>query len=848
MKKMNMLLCGLLAVSSVCFGAETFNWTNGSGDGDFNNPANWDAAPAGGNNYVNIGSLEANKAALAEGETLDFAGLRIGYSGGDGELVQTGGDFNATAVGYGATRLGANKFSGVYRMSGGTATFNALQLGLSDASSTGSFLLSGGEVKITGVVAQYSLRLGDTGRRSKGVFEVSGGSLQTRSDVRVSGYGTFAVLGSKSSAIQIGSFGALDGAWLQERGGVLKCRVAESGVTPIMIDDVQDPLDGDGNVIFCDGALLDVDFMDGALKGEWDVMRWEGTLVDYGLQLAPSVDTSVWSFSFVDTNGSGAPDTLRVKAGKNEPAAVVESKLTLDVLFDDFMVLQRDFDAPIWGTAPAGAVVTLQLDGQPVATAKADAEGAWTARIGKHSGDGGKPHTLTVSTPDEPEIKLTDVVFGDVYLCSGQSNMNRSLTVLGLGADIVTANHPQIRLIKAANKQSSSANPDPVVEYTWSQFSSAIAGEFTATGYFFATQLQAQTGEPVGLLYASWGGRPIRDFIAPEGMAMVPELAGVEVDVQNRVLRSYSSIYNGMIAPLAPYGVRGALWYQGEADSGRMGADLYRLHMQALVRGWRNVWGQEAFSFYYVQLPNYDIKADWPRFREAQKRFLAEPDTGMAVTIDIGNNRDIHPTNKLDVGKRLAAWAFAKDLGQDVVYSSPFFRSAKREGPVLRVAFDGVDGGLMVATKEGRNPPEKVDGPLQNFEVAGADKTFHAAEARIEDETVVVSSAAVKKPVYVRYCWDNTPDGANKLYDRAGFPASPFRNYTDYELKVSGGEGSAQAVEAGAVLRIAAAPEKEGQVFAHWIGGGAAVKDANACSTEVVMPEHDLYLVPVYQK
>jgi sialate O-acetylesterase len=847
MKKIRVLLSGLLAVSSVCVGVDTFNWTDGSGDGDFNNPANWDAAPAGGNNYVNIGSPEANKAVLAEGATPDFAGVRIGYSGGDGELVQTGGDLNANSVGHGATRLGANKFSGVYRMSGGSAAFNALQLGLSDGSSTGSVFLSGGDLKITGTLAQYSLRLGDTGRRSKGIFEVSGGSLKTRSDVRVSAYGSFNVLGNGASAIQIGSYESLDGAWFQEEGGILKCRIAESGITPIVIDDMQDPLDGDGNVIFCAGALLDVGFLDGALKGEWDVMRWEGELVDYGLQFAPSVDPLVWSFSFVDTNASGAPDTLRVKAGKNEPVTVVESKLKLDVLFDDFMVLQRDMDVPVWGTAAAGAEVALELDGKPVAKVHTDEKGNWMARIGAHAGDGGKPHTLAVSIPGEPELILHDVVFGDVYLCSGQSNMDRTLTGLMLDEDIVMANDPQIRMIKVAHSKANKPLDDPKIEYTWTRCRPAIAGEFTATGYFTAKKIQSMTGQPVGLLYSAWGGRPIREFISPEGMARVPELAGVEQDIENRVLTYYYSNYNAMIAPLAPYGIRGTLWYQGEADSGRMGADLYRIHMQALVRGWRELWKQDDFSFYFVQLPNYDIKADWPRFREGQQRFLSEPDTGMAVTIDVGNDRDIHPTNKMDVGNRLAAWALAHDMGYDIACSSPFFQGLEIEGSALRLHFDFVDGGLMIATKEGRNPPQEIDGPLQNFEVAGADKTFHAAEARIDGETVVVSSAAVKKPVYVRYCWDNTPVGANKLYDRAGFPASPFRNYTDFELKVSGGEGSAREVEAGTVLKISAPAEKGGKAFDQWLGGGSRIEDSKAAETRVNMPAHDLYLVPLYR-
>ncbi|MDF7808793.1 sialate O-acetylesterase [Pontiellaceae bacterium B12219] len=848
-KKMygRMALVIALLGATVSHAAE-YRWTNSRGDDDFNQPANWNEAPVGGNNYVIVGTAAAGKATLSSGTTPNFAGLRIGYSEGDGELVQTGGTLNAHSVGHGASRLGGNKHSGTYRMTGGTATINALQLGMGHSQSQGRVILSGGDLTVSGAVAHYSLRLGDSDRRAKGLFEISGGSLQTRTDVLISSYGTFAVLGNNASDIRIGSYASGDGAWFQQTGGTLKCRIATSGITPIFIDDTQDPLDGDGNVLFCDGALLDVGFLDAKQKGEWDVMHWEGMLVDYGLKLAPTVDASIWSFSFVDTDGSGSPDTLRVKAGEKTPVAVEsESSLKLDVMFDDFMVLQRDMNVPVWGTAPAGSAVALNLDGQPVATATADARGNWLARIGAHAGDGGVVHTLTVSTPGENALVLNDVVFGDVYICSGQSNMDRTLTGLMLGEDIVQANHPLIRQIKMAHRKSSKEESDPVVEYTWSRCHSSIAGEFTATGYFTAKAIQAVTGEPVGLLYAAWGGRPIREFIAPEGIDAVPSLGGVSMDIDDRVLTYYFSNYNAMIAPMSPYGVRGALWYQGEADAGRMGADLYRLHMAALVRGWRVKWNQERFSFYFVQLPNYTTKADWARFREAQERFLEEPDTGMAVTIDIGNNRDVHPTNKEDVGNRLAAWALAQDLGCDLVYSSPLFREATVEGSRMRVHFDHAEGGLISAVKNGREPPAETDAALQNFELAGADKVFHKADATIDGETVLVSSPGVSKPVYVRYCYHNTPDAPNKLYNRAGFPAAPFRNFTDYELKVSGGEGSARSVEVGRVLTITAGPAKEGLVFDRWIGGGKAVADPKAASTKVTMPDQDLYLVAAYR-
>lgn len=844
-------IIGMIALGcavSAYAGVNTYIWNNSTGDLDFNHSANWSSAPTSGNNYVNIGSPESEQAVLTNGETLNFAGIRLGFSGSNGELEQTGGVLNASSVGHGASRLGSDNTTGIYRMSGGTAKINALQLGMGRGDSEGQVILSGGDLTVSGTVAHYSIRLGDTERRAIGVFEISGGSLQTRTDVRVSEYGTFAVLGSQASEVRIGHYGDGDGAWFQEAGGVLKCRIDAAGVTTILIDDIGDPSDGDGNVLFAKGALLDVGFLSTAQEGEWDVMHWDGTLVDYGLQFASEVDQTIWSFSFVDTDASGAPDTLRVRAGNNQPTlAISKSKLTVDVMFDNAMVLQRDLEVPIWGKAPKGSIVTIKLDGQTVASATADASGNWMAKIAAHPGDGGLPHTITVQSSGEPEIVLTDVVFGDVYICSGQSNMDRTLTGLMLGADIVKADDPQIRMIKVAHSKSNKPLDDPKIEYTWTRCHSAIAGEFTATGYFTAKKIQSVTGQPVGLLYSAWGGRPIKEFIRAEGMALVPELAGVEHDIENRVQTYYYSIHNAMIAPMAPYAVRGILWYQGEADSGRMGADLYRMHQLALIRGWRDLWKQDTLSFYFAQLPNYDMKADWPRFREGQQRFLSELDTGMAVTIDVGNDRDIHPTNKFDVGNRLGTLALANDLGYDLPYSSPFFKAESVQGDTMQISFDFVDGGLMVATKDDRNLPLETDSPLQNFEVAGADKQFHAADAQIQGNTVWVSSPNVNTPVYVRYCWDNTPDGPNKLYDRAGFPVSPFRNYTDYVLKVSGGEGSANAVEAEAVLTISAPSEKDGKSFDRWIGGGGAVTDPTAHETKVSIPRHDLYLVPAYR-
>lgn len=350
---------------------------------------------------------------------------------------------------------------------------------------------------------------------------------------------------------------------------------------------------------------------------------------------------------------------------------------------------------------------------------------------------------------------------------------------------------------------------------------------FTAAGYFFAKEIFKTLDVPVGLISSNWGGTRVEPWTSPVGFRDVPELKALSMRVDSwdsateigrgkytefiakmkewipeaeKALaekkaaphlpalpqpgashQEATKLYNGMIAPLIPYAIRGALWYQGESNGGE--GISYFHKKKALINGWRKLWKQGDFPFYYVQLanfrrsnPNNPKGGDgWARVREAQTKCLEIPNTGMAVIIDIGDARNIHPKNKQDVGKRLAQWALAKDYNKDVVFSGPIYKSHTVEGDKIRVMFDYVGGGLIVGEKEGLEPVKECkDKKLTWFAIAGADKKWYWADAVIDGDTVVVSSEKVKNPVAVRYAYTYNPEGCN-LYNKAGLPASPFR-------------------------------------------------------------------------
>ncbi len=469
------------------------------------------------------------------------------------------------------------------------------------------------------------------------------------------------------------------------------------------------------------------------------------------------------------------------------PSALADVSVTN--IFTDHMVLQRDIPCPVWGMAEAGEKVTVKL-GLSQGTATAGADGKWSVKL-PASKMNASAQELTISGKNTIVIK--DVLVGDVWLCSGQSNMEWNLGSCNAAEDIAAANLPNLRRIKFPHVSLNKPTTD--VPGKWETCSPQNTAGFTAVGFYFARRVQKETGVPIGLLDDSWGGTRIEPWVPVEGFAAEPALSAILEKVKQRDAAAAASpstapigsgepvaLYNGMIYPVVPFGIKGALWYQGESNGGE--GDEYYSKMRALIGGWRKVWDQGDFPFYFVQLANFQKDSNtpqggdgWAKLRQAQTKSLQIPHTGMAVIIDIGEAADIHPKNKFDVGERLALWALHHDYGKkDLVPSGPLFKAATVEGTKMRVSFDYADKGLIVGKKDGRKPVEAVaGGKLARFAIAGEDKKWVWADAVIDGNSVVVTSPEVPKPVAVRYAFTMNPEGAN-LYNKEGLPASPFRS------------------------------------------------------------------------
>ncbi|RKU37586.1 9-O-acetylesterase [Candidatus Poribacteria bacterium] len=495
---------------------------------------------------------------------------------------------------------------------------------------------------------------------------------------------------------------------------------------------------------------------------------------------------------------------------------IVHAEVTLPRVIGSNMVLQRDMEVPIWGWASAGEEVTIILNTENVeseplfsTTAVADAEGNWRTKLPAMAAGG--PYILKVSSSNT--LELTNILFGEVWVCSGQSNMQWSVSASkDSEAEIATANYPNIRLFYVPRVPSGLPQND--VEADWYETNPETIANFSAVAYYFGRKLYKNLDVPIGLINTSWGGTRIEPWTPPAGFASVSTLESISKEVQeahanylqqlpqkmkdieawiaetrealetgarltqmpdNRhSLRHHArptGLYNGMVHPLVPYAIRGALWYQGESNL-RDGMH-YHEKMKALINGWREVWGQGDFPFYFVQLApfNYggrDVTPFFlPQIWEAQTATLALPNTGMAVTTDIGNLRDIHPRNKQDVGRRLALWALAKTYGrEDVTYSGPLYKSMTVEGNAIRLSFDHVGSGLMARDEK----------PLTWFEIAGEDKQFVEAQAMVDGDAIVVSTDTVANPVAVRFGWHQSAEP--NLVNKEGLPASPFRTDT----------------------------------------------------------------------
>jgi len=485
------------------------------------------------------------------------------------------------------------------------------------------------------------------------------------------------------------------------------------------------------------------------------------------------------------------------------------AQVRLPNVFSDHMVVQRGMDVPVWGWTEPGARVTVQM-GSARAVTEATDDGTFLVHLPPQ--EAGGPHTLTVTS--ENTVWVKDVLVGDVWICSGQSNMQMSVSrVRDAEKEIARATYPAIRLFTV--KRTPAAEPEKDCEGSWVACSPETVGGFSAVGYFFGRALHEHLDVPVGLVNTSWGGTPSEAWTSPETVkkigAFEPIVKRWDEQIATYAQRKAkweatkddrlaawkeaaakakaagkrpprrprgpqdptldphrpSVLFNGMIAPLLPMRIRGAIWYQGESNAGR--AYQYRTIFPAMIRDWRTHWKQGDFPFLFVQLANFKKRqdepgeSDWAELREAQAMALSLPKTGQAVIIDIGEADDIHPKNKQDVGKRLALAARAVAYGEDVTYSGPTYKSMKVEDGKVRLTFDHVGGGLVA----------KGGGPLKGFAVAGADKKWVWADARIDGNAVVVSSKDVAKPVAVRYAWADNPEC--NLANKEGLPASPFR-------------------------------------------------------------------------
>ncbi len=485
-------------------------------------------------------------------------------------------------------------------------------------------------------------------------------------------------------------------------------------------------------------------------------------------------------------------------------AASARADVTVASLFADGMVLQRDIAHPVWGWADPGERVDVRFRDQQYTT-RAGKDGRWQVTLAP-LGASAEPAVLVLKGKNR--LELRDILVGDVWLCSGQSNMEWAVsTALNPQPEAAAANFPQIRHCKIT--RTVGETPAATVEATWATCSPATVLRFSAVGYFFARDQHRTLGVPIGIVTSAWGGTQVESWISADALAADPDFAVVQTRWQQRLaafpaedLKQQAAIatwekeaaaakaagkkftqrkpaaaegpgsrwlptglYNGMIHPLRPFPFRGVLWYQGEANEFR--AAEYGKLFQTMIRQWRTDWQREDWPFYFVQLANYATPNDpsgqtWAFLREAQAAALALPQTGMIVTVDIGEDRNIHFKNKQEAGRRLSLIARAQLQHEALEFSGPLYLSAKVEGAAIRVSFSHARGLRF------------RDGRAAGFEIAGADQKFHPAHTELDGETVLVRAEAVPAPVAVRYAWRNTPEVS--LFNDAGLPAAPFRS------------------------------------------------------------------------
>lgn len=486
-----------------------------------------------------------------------------------------------------------------------------------------------------------------------------------------------------------------------------------------------------------------------------------------------------------------------------------EQGFQVHTLFSHNAVLQESEATRIWGWGTAGEAVRVSL-GDRQAETVVDEQGRWQVELNL-TGVGSEPQVLVVE--GEKRIEIKNVLVGEVWLASGQSNMQQRLQAMtGAEQEIAKADIPEFREFRIPVTQA--PVPQEHLKGSWVVTTPQRAGGHGAVAYFFGKILHRELGRPVGIIQCSWSNTPLEPWISDEALATDPILKEDAERLQayfaeqekrdpadHKVQARHvpTRIYNGMIAPLRLSTIRGFLWYQGESNAAR--AAYYRVAFPLMIRDWREKWGQGDLPFYFCQLASYRKPVDvpgnstWAELRESQEKALALPNTGRVVLIDAGEEADIHPRNKWLVGERLAAIVLAETYGLDVPFESPVFDSYQVEGSQIRIHFRHAGGGLMAKPLPEQYQPKSVDprtvplvrnspdSELEGFAICGEDGQFHWADARIEGSSVVVSSPEVPKPVAVRYAWSDHP--LVNLYNAEGFPAASFRT-DDFRLYTEG--------------------------------------------------------------
>jgi sialate O-acetylesterase len=477
-------------------------------------------------------------------------------------------------------------------------------------------------------------------------------------------------------------------------------------------------------------------------------------------------------------------------------SSAARAEVSLPKIFSSHMVLQRDMPIHIWGNANPGEKVTVSLNGA-TASATADITRRWSVYLAPQPAGG--PFALEVQASNT--IRLEDILLGDLWFASGQSNMEMPLAGFPTAVlkdsekEIAAANHPKIRLLLVAKDSSSYALDEPKSVTGWSVCTPESARNFSAVAYFFARDLQQHQDVPIGLIDSTWGGTPAEAWMSLAGIATDASLMPIfasrarhmdrerterRLDESDREARQAGNtslpprpwhpdpaswqpagLFNAMVAPFIPLPIKGVIWYQGESNAPIDSVELYHHLFSSLIQDWRREWQQGDFPFLFVQISAYAStpQQNWGLLRDAQRRTLSLVNTGMAVTTDAGEEHNIHPANKQIVGERLSLLARRMVFGEDVTASGPLFQLAYPQDGAMHVWFTHAKG-------------LTAKGNLEGFEVAGADGNFVPAQAHIDGDRVIASSPSVPDPRYVRYAWPNFPHA--NLYNGAGLPASTF--------------------------------------------------------------------------